>query len=317
MIEPSQSSDIRDTRHRPRPMSPTVAWLVVISASLLVDPARGLAAPYDPSAPATPALSATSAARPATPGPTLAREDTMHTQVSEVLVRAPRVTLDEILARVAEGEARREAAITDEQFTATFRLVTGAGTPRAALYTERVVRVYKKKPNRVRTVTLREYDREKKQKSNVNVTFGGGMDEEIVNFAFKPSARRDFRYHIVGRDIAGGHLIYRIAFEPRTLLMPGEPAGLVWVDTNDFVIVRQELSFERPPVPLFLQAVKRMVVERRRSGDTWVLSRVLMRMETTLPLPKVGRQFDLALQFDDYALNTGLADAFFRPEHTP
>ena len=42
-------------------------------------------------------------------GPTLAVEDTMHTAVPEVLVRAPRVTLDEILDRVARGEKRRAA----------------------------------------------------------------------------------------------------------------------------------------------------------------------------------------------------------------
>src|SRR5437867_2555507 len=38
---------------------------------------------------------------PARSGPTMAREDTMHTEVPEVLVAAPRVTLDEILDRVA------------------------------------------------------------------------------------------------------------------------------------------------------------------------------------------------------------------------
>ena len=35
-----------------------------------------------------------------------AREDTMHTEVPEVLVTAPRITLDEILDLVARGEAR-------------------------------------------------------------------------------------------------------------------------------------------------------------------------------------------------------------------
>ena len=57
---------------------------------------------------------ALAATAPASPGPTLAREDTLHTEVPEVLVRAPRVTLAEILDRVARGEARRESLLTDQ-----------------------------------------------------------------------------------------------------------------------------------------------------------------------------------------------------------
>ena len=311
MIASSELHPTPDQTVRRRSALATATGRAAILAVLVVVPAAAGGARV------APAAGSVIAAEPPAPGPTLAREDTMHTEVPEVLVRAPRVTLDEILARVAAGEARREAAISDEQFTATFRLVTGGGTPAASVYSERVVRVYKKKPNRVRTVTLRTFDRDStKKKANVNVSFSGGMDEDIVNFAFKPEARSGFRYRIVGRDIVGGHLIYRIAFEPRTQLMPGTPAGVVWIDTNDFVIVRQEVTFERSPVPLFLKDVKRMVVERQRSGDTWVLHRVLMRMESSLPIPKLGRSFDMALQFEDYVLNAGLSDAFFRPDRT-
>jgi len=139
------------------------------------------------------------------------------------------------------------------------------------------------------------------------------MGEEIVNFAFRPAARRDYRYHIAGRDLVGGHVVYRIAFEPRSLLTPGNPSGLVWVDTNDFVIVRQEVSFGRSPMPLFLERIDRLVIERTRVGGHWLLKRVLARATATLPLPHLGRSFDLGLQLDDYALNTGLADTLFAP----
>jgi hypothetical protein len=46
----------------------------------------------------------------------------------------------------------------------------------------------------------------------------------------RPEARKDFRYRIVGRDLLGDHLVYRIAFEPRSLIGATEPGGLVWVD---------------------------------------------------------------------------------------
>lgn len=264
-----------------------------------------------------PLLAVVLAAALAPAGPTLAVEDTMHTAVDEVLVRAPRVTLGEILDRVARGEARRESLLTDQSFLATARVVAHADergrTPE--LMSETVFRVYRKRPDKSRTVVLRRYEarppKDKRPRAKAEVRFGPGMGEEIVNFAFRPEARRDYRYHIAGRDIVGGHVIYRIAFEPRSLLDPGNPSGLVWVDTNDFVIVRQEVRFERSPVPLFLERINRLVIERTQVDGHWVLSRVLVRATATLPLPRLGRSFDLGLRIEDYALNTGLADSLF------
>src|SRR6266568_544509 len=95
------------------------------------------------------------------------------------------------------------------------------------------------------------------------------------------------------------------------LTMPGNPTGLVWIDTNEFVIVRQEVRFERSPVPLLLERVDRLVIEREQVEGHWVFKRLLVRATTTLPVPRIGRSFDFAIQFDDYALNTGLADSLF------
>jgi hypothetical protein len=249
-------------------------------------------------------------------GPTLAREDTLHTEVPEVLVRAPRVTLDEILDRVARGEARRDSLLKDETFRVTARVMRDAADPRKSptLESETVFQVWKKRPDRARTVVLRETHAkpDKKAKSGVRLRSGSSMSEEIVNFAFRPEARREYRYTIVARDVLPGpRLIYRIAFEPRSRLDPTTPSGLVWVDTNEFVIIRQEVSFERSPVPLFLRGVRRMVIERGRADGYWVLRRVLLRADATMPLPSLGRSFDFAIAFDDYAINRGIPDSLF------
>ncbi|MGH7730499.1 MAG: hypothetical protein ACRENJ_04535 [Candidatus Eiseniibacteriota bacterium] len=257
-------------------------------------------------------LAAPSSGTPATsPGPTLAVEDTMRTEVPEVLVRAPRVTLDEILDRVARGEARRDSLLRDVAFTATMRVVrdpTGEKGPQ--LFEERVSRVYRKKPGKVRTVQLRRWQA-KPSKTSAEISFGSSTEEEVVNFAFRPEARKDFRYRIVGRDLLGDHLVYRIAFEPRSLLGAPEPAGLVWVDTRDFVIVRQELDFSRSPAPLVLKSIDRAVIERQEVDGHWVLRRLLMRARFTVPVPRFGRAFDVAIHYDDYAINQGIDDVMF------
>src|SRR5262249_33025194 len=148
-------------------------------------------------------------------GPTLAVEDTMHTDVPEVLVRAPRVTLNEILDRVARGEARRDSLLRDLSFVADIRVVhntVGKGTPE--LFAESISKVYKKKPNGVRTIPLRHYEKypdknDKRGKDgessddsdDIDADFSPGTGEEIVNFAFRPENRGDYRFAIEDRKL--------------------------------------------------------------------------------------------------------------------
>lgn len=266
------------------------------------------------------ALSALTAPRSLAAPAALAVEDTLHTDVSEVLVRAPRVTLDEILDRVARGEARRDSLLHDQSFTATMRVLRNtAGKGKPELFAESVSKVYKKKPDLVRAISLREYELKPDKKkpgdddddNAVDSDFSPGMGEEIVNFAFQPQNRRNFKFTIEDRRIVGDHLVYTLRFEPRSSLSVEEPSGRVWVDTKDYVIVRQELEFRQSPVPLFLKSIKHLVIERTRAGEFWVLSRMLVRMELTIPVPGFGKSFDFGMTLSDYTVNTGLPDSLF------
>jgi len=245
----------------------------------------------------------------------------MRTEVSPVLVKAPRVTLDEILDRVARGEARRDSLLHDQSFTATLRVVRNtAGHGKPEVFVESVSKVYKKKPASVRTIELRRYEKfpdkgskpgqEGKQDSDDN-DFTPDMGEEMMSFAFRPDNRRMYRFAIEDRRLLGDHLVYTLRFEPRSALAVNEPAGRVWVDTKDFVILRQELEFRQSPVPLFLKRIGHMVLERSRAGDFWVMSRMLVRMELTIPLPRFGSSLDFAMTMSDYTINTGLPDTLF------
>jgi hypothetical protein len=285
--------------------APAGAWVLALVLAVAHAPLAG-GAPAPGEQPSSPGRTA---------GPTLATEDTMHTDVSTVLVRAPRVTLEEILDRVARGEARRDSLMRDQSFTATLRVMRDSeGKKGPVLFAESVSKVYKKKPDLLRTIQLRQYQ-ERPDKDgdddDLDADFSPSMGEEIVNFAFRPANRKNFRFSIEDRKLLGDHLVYTLAFEPRSALAVFEPAGRVWVDTKDFVIVRQEIEFRQSPVPLFLKDIKHMVVGRERAGEFWVLSRVLIRMELTIPIPKFGRAFDFAMAMSDYTLNSDLPDSLF------
>lgn len=251
-------------------------------------------------------------------GPTLAVEDTMRTDLSEVLVHAPRVTLDEILDRVHRGEMRRDSLLRDQSYQLAVRVVRDTeGRKQPQLVQETVDRIYmRKEPKQARLVRLRDWQLKPKKDENgddkgVKVSVDSDMSEEIVNFAFRPANRGEFKFKILGRELLGDHLIYRIAFEPRSALDQFNPSGEVWVDTHEYVIVRQKLYLRQSPVPLFLKGVRGVVIERTRVGEFWVLSRILARMDMTIPMPGVGRSFDIGIQYSDYRINEGLPDSLF------
>ena len=261
--------------------------------------------------------------------PTLAVEDTLHTTLPEEVVRAPRVTLDEILDRVAKGEDRRDSLMHDQQYTmvAFFTYVDTTKTPPVRKRQwEQATRVYKKQPNKVREVpfrTMSKFKKEGKDDDNVSVSTGPGMREQLVSFAFDPRARRQYKFTIEDRKLVGKHLIYVIGFEPKSKLDPW-PSGRVWVDTNDFIIGREELWYRgRSPSPMFFKSIDSCVLERSLvDGKWWVLTRLLARVELTSatrlmaklakqPLPPI---VDFSVVNQDWKVNQGIDDAVFTKE---
>jgi hypothetical protein len=257
--------------------------------------------------------------------PTLAVEDTFPvpmTTLPEHLVVADRVTLDEILRRVAEGEARRDSLMEDQAYTLLVKIVSSSGdgsdTSKTKIDREYASRVYKKRPDKLREVPLRSRGDE-----DIEVRAEANMGERIVSFAFEPRSRSKYHFEILERAWVGGHVIYKIEFKPRSQFDP-LPSGLVWVDTNEFVIVREEFWYrEQSPAPMFFKSIDNCVVERSRvDGRWWVMTRFLARIETTSALRLMGRiagkrlsdNIDLALEKIDWEVNRGLPDSLFVAE---
>jgi hypothetical protein len=269
--------------------------------------------------------------------PTLAVEDTLRQflddPLSEILVTAPRQTLDEILRRVAEGEARRDSLLQDQAFTFLVRFSgrKAADDPeqKSELYAESATRVYQKHPHKKRTVLLKKWSREEEKekggKQNVNVSFDADMSESFIAFAFDPKMRARFQFRIEDRKLVGDQVVYLLSFIPRSSLEP-LPSGRVWVNTNDFVILREEFAYrDHSPFPLVIQSIDSCVLERTLIDHRyWVISRILARVTLTDParwtaklagddIPKV---MDLALARTDWIINGGIPDSLFAPAGT-
>jgi hypothetical protein len=266
------------------------------------------------------------------PGPILALEDTIPVptrRLPEQVVRAPRVTLDEILRRVAEGEARRDSLMQDQAFTLLAALTYLDRDPDAKAPVTRqwesASRVYRKRPDKVRTVPLKHRSNFKEE-SGANVSVGANMGEELVNFAFQPRTRSRFDFRILERHLVGDHVVYVVGFTPRSKL-DDLPTGKAWIDTNEFVIVRQEFWYrDRSPAPLFFRSIDSCVIERTRvDGRWWVLSRVLARVQITSLarfMARIGKEklsptVDFTLATRDWEVNRGLDDAIFAAGTTP
>lgn len=281
-----------------------------------------------------PARAATPGTLPRSPllgvpgGPTLAAEDTIPIP-SALLpvyhVTAPRASLDEILRRVAEGEARRDSLMVDQSYTLLARITyldaDGKAPTGAKKKLEYASKVYKKRPDKVREIPLRQTtDIKKKKEDDVEVMAGPGMREQIVSFAFEPRTRARYRFKIEDRKLVGGHVVYVISFTPRSGA-DDLPEGRVWVDTNDFVIAREEFWYRgRSPAPLVFKRIDSCVVERTKvDGQWWVLSRILARVQLTSAvrlMAKLAKEplsptVDFVAWQKDWKINQGIDDAIF------
>lgn len=279
------------------------------------------------------AFAATPGALPRSPllgvpgGPTLAAEDTIpipSALLPTVFVKAPRVSLDEILKRVAEGEARRDSQMVDQSYTLLARITyldaDGKAPTGAKKKLEYASKVYKKRPDKVREIPLRQSSDIKQKDDNVRVDAGPSMREQIVSFAFEPRTRARFHFKIDDRKWIAGHIVYVISFLPRSAV-DDLPEGRVWVDTNDFVIVREEFWYRgRSPAPLLFKRIDSCVVERTKiDRQWWVVSRLLARIQLTSAarfMAKLAKEpltptVDFVASQTDWKINQGIDDAVF------
>jgi hypothetical protein len=254
--------------------------------------------------------------------PTLAAEDTFGVRVKyetrEIEVQAKRITLRDILERAREGERKRREAVTDLAYTEKVRvsLLGDRKSKERRRFYESAARVYWKPPDRNLRVDLGER-RYGEQDSSETIAPKGQVEVQIddaLDFAQGPFYLEqidDYKYRITDRRLFKDRVIYAVAFEPRSDFDPLAIAGTFWIDTADFVVVHEEMKFERNPAPLFLKSIDHIVRERQRIDGRWVITRLQLVADMRSALLIGFSRAEIEAMYSDFAFNAGVPDSLF------
>jgi hypothetical protein len=257
--------------------------------------------------------------------PALASEDTfgvrLRYEAREIEVQGTRVSLREILEKAKAGERRRREAVADVSYTEDMRAAAiGArfGDPDRRRFFEQRSRIYFKHPHHELRIALaeREYGDQKereetRRRARVSVEVNDALD-----FASAPFYLEDidsYTYAIRERKIFPDRVLYAVAFHPRSEF-DVLPSGTFWIDTAEYVVVHEELGFDRNPAPLLFKSLDHIVRERRRIDGHWVVTRLQLVVELRSALLIGFRRAELEVTYSDFAFNSGLNDAIFERE---
>jgi hypothetical protein len=249
---------------------------------------------------------------------TYAVEDTLPPQYrsrQETLVTAPRVTLDEIIARAIDAEKNKYGNIDEISFTATTRVVEHYGSPGDDDYRRKVNEsvdhvVHTQETMQAVSLGERTFALDgagNPEPSEVETNVEVAVESAREGLTYLPHFFEDrsrYRFEIVQRELLDDRVLYDIRFDPRSDF-DALPSGHFWIDTTDFQIFHTEMQFlKNVPFPLLLKGVDHVAIENRREYGYWVLHRVSARVQLrNVPLVKIPDLVELAISFDDFAIN--------------
>ncbi|MGD8394105.1 MAG: hypothetical protein PVF43_01385 [Candidatus Eiseniibacteriota bacterium] len=253
--------------------------------------------------------------------PALAREDTfgvrLRYEYRTIEIEADRLSLREILERAREGERRRREAVDDASYTENVRVSaigSRIGRERNRIFEERT-RVYYKAPDRHLRIRIAERaygdqdeEEETESRSSVRVSVDDILD--LASAPFYLENIDSYRYAIRDRQVFPDRVVYAVDFEPRSEF-DVEPSGTFWIDAAEFVIIHEEMRFERNPAPLILKSLGNFTRERRRVDGRWMVTRAYAEAELRGTLLHGIRKIEFELRLSDFAFNTGLPDSLF------
>lgn len=247
-------------------------------------------------------------AAPATAQSVRGATDTVHVQTKKL-------TLQEILQRCVQGERSKLAGHHDMTYTLNARLINFWDTKKEVRDT--VIRAYTDDTGFSRSVVLGEavhhYVRrdgdwvaDKGPELEWKMEVESDFLSDFVDLPFFLEEPEEFEFTLLQRTIEADHVIFEIAFRPKSDFKP-LPAGRIWVDTDAYRIIHEEFSFPQNPFPLILKDIKGFSRHwEELPGGEWVFTRILAEVELrNVFFGKAPRRIALSLEREDFRFDRG------------
>jgi hypothetical protein len=212
-------------------------------------------------------------------------------------VQTPPLTADQVIQRMIELDQWRRSAL--QQYTSTRKYV--ADNKRFSKHAEMVVREKYVYPGKKEFETLSEsgsdYIRRKVINKLVEAERDATQNENRDQTRITPE---NYKFKMLGTEDQEGHPCFLIAVIPnhsKKYLIKGR----IWVDQNDFAIVRMEGSPAKKPS--FWTRKVEFTRRYQKHGEFWLASSIESESELL-----IAGKSSLKIEYLDYVINQGESD---------
>ncbi len=252
-------------------------------------------------------------------GVLLAFEDTIPFAVGTIetlLVKAPRLTVAEVVRLIGERMEEDRARRKEHAFTTVSKAIIHFDDQRGEDHRWEIYETAERyrwgSDGTYQQARLWERQRkykgqelvEEKVNEDVEVSWeelSGAMMEAIP---FSLQSGDQYNYAILDRNLIGLNVVYEVAYEPKSKFK-ALPKGRVWLDTSDFVIRRVEAEMtDAVPMPLIIESIPVYKLRRVQKGEHWVLSDVYAEIKLReVPVLKIPASIEFFLRASHHVIN--------------
>lgn len=247
------------------------------------------------------------------------------TDISEtVVVSAPRVTVEEVIASITQRVQRDDYLMDSYEYTTLITQVL-RDSPGFQGDTYKIeefaFRNHFSRESGEQAAKLWERSRRFENGEQVEdeideeisaeyLTMQDGMIEEMP---FSSTGGHLYHYNILDRKLVGNNLIYKISFRPK-VKFDALPSGTIWVDYSNWVVRKFEARMtDTVPYPMFLKSVPVYRMSQERFGEFWfpteIYLQIILRHIPLLPIPNT---IEVRVSLRDIVIN----GKSFGPEDT-
>jgi hypothetical protein len=244
------------------------------------------------------------------------------TIVDTIGVEAKHITIREIIQRAMRGEKTKLSGHNDMTLTSTLRTIV-SWKDKKEIH-EEVYRAYADAQGHSRSIFLNENTtyyktegvewviEEKKQKSDSKVQVRTSRRNDFSQLPFFLEEDSEFEFKLVDRTLEMDHVIFKIAFRPKSAFKP-LPYGVIYISSNKYRVIHEQYHFDKNPAPLFFKDIKRISRHwAELPGGEWVFIKIMGELNLRSdPFGWIPSTVSFALIRDDFRFDEGYDSRLF------